>query len=85
MHALADGFGEIIDAEIPETSNLVGRSISESDLPHGVLIGAIVRGGEVIIPRGNTVMQVDDRIVLFAETSAIRAIESLFAVRLEFF
>jgi trk system potassium uptake protein TrkA len=85
VHALADGFGEIIDAEIPETSSLVGKTIKEADLPDGVLIGAIVRNGEVIIPRSNTVMQVYDRVVLFAETAAVRAIEGLFAVRLEFF
>jgi trk system potassium uptake protein len=85
VHALADGFGEIIDAEIPETSSLVGKTIIEADLPDGVLIGAIVRNGDVIIPRSNTVMQVYDRVVLFAETAAVRAIEGLFAVRLEFF
>jgi hypothetical protein len=30
-------------------------------------------------------MQVYDRVVLFAETAAVRVIEGLFAVRLEFF
>ncbi len=85
VHSLADGFGEIIDAEIPETSDLVGRSIKEANLPDGVLIGAIVRNGNVIIPRSGTTMNVYDRVVLFAETSAVRTIEGLFAVQLEFF
>jgi len=85
VHSLAEGFGELIEAEILETSGLSGQTIGEADLPDGVLVGAIVRGKEVIIPRADTVMRVNDRIVLFAETAAVRAIENLFAVRLEFF
>jgi trk system potassium uptake protein TrkA len=85
VHSIADGFGEIIEAEILETSGLSGQTIREADLPDGVLFGAIMRDDKVIIPRGNTVMQVNDRVVLFAATSVVRTVENLFAVRLEFF
>ena len=85
VHSLAEGFGELIEAEILETSGLSGQTIGAAGLPDGVLFGAIVRDDAVIIPRANTVMQVNDRVVLFAEAAAVRAIENLFAVRLEFF
>jgi len=85
VHSLAEGFGELIEAEILETSGLSGHTIGDADLPDGVLFGAIVREGQVIIPRADTIMRVHDRVVLFAEASAVRAIENLFAVRLEFF
>lgn len=85
VHSLAEGFGELIEAEILETSGLSGKAIGEAGLPDGVLFGAIVRDGEVIIPRADTIMRVNDRVVLFSETAAVRAIENLFAVRLEFF
>ncbi|MDP6805865.1 MAG: Trk system potassium transporter TrkA, partial [Rhodospirillales bacterium] len=85
VHSLREGFGELIEADALETSSLVGRSIREANLPDGVLIGAIVRDGQVINPRGATVIQSKDRIVLFASTDAIRDVERLFSVRLEFF
>jgi trk system potassium uptake protein TrkA len=85
VHSLLDGFGELIEAEILETSGLTGKRIKEADLPDGVLLGGIVRGDEVIIPRADTVLRVNDRVVLFAQAKAIKAIEDLFAVRLEFF
>ena len=44
-----------------------------------------VRDGQVIIPRADTVMQVRDRVVLLAATDAIKEVEKIFAVRLEFF
>lgn len=85
VHSLGANFGELIEAEIMETSELTGKRIREAELPEGVLIGAIVRGDEVILPRGDTIMQVNDRVVLFAAASAVKAVENLFAVRLEFF
>ncbi|MCH8808943.1 MAG: Trk system potassium transport protein TrkA, partial [Proteobacteria bacterium] len=47
--------------------------------------GAIVRGDEVIIPRGDTVVRANDLVVIFAATAAVKKIEKLFAVKLEFF
>ncbi|MBB3065925.1 MULTISPECIES: Trk system potassium transporter TrkA [Limibacillus] len=85
VHSLADGFGEVIEAEALETSGLVGIPLREARLPEGVLIGAIVRPPEVIIPRGDTVIKAHDRVVLFASAEAVKKVEKLFSVRLEFF
>ena len=75
-----DGEYEFIEAEILETSGLTGKRIGEADLPDGVLFGGLLRNSEVIIPRADTMMQVNDRVVLFSVSSSIKAIENLFAV-----
>jgi trk system potassium uptake protein TrkA len=85
VHALREGIGEIIEAELLETSDLGGIPIRDAPLPEGVIFGAIVRGEEIIIPDGDTVMRAKDRVVLFATPEAVREVEKLFAVRLEFF
>lgn len=85
VHSLGEGFGEIIEADALETSRLVGVPIREAKLPEGVIIGALVRDGEVIIPRGDTVVRINDRVVLFAAADAVRKVEKIFSVRLEFF
>jgi trk system potassium uptake protein TrkA len=85
VHRLREGFGEVIEAEALETSNLVGTPLKEVDLPPGVIIGAIVRKDQVITPRGSTIIQGDDRVVLFATTASVRRVEKLFSVRLEYF
>ena len=85
VHSLSEGFGEIIEAEALETSSMVGVPLREAGLPEGVLVGAIVRGEKVIIPRGDTVIKPKDQVVIFAAASAIKSVEKLFAVRLEFF
>ncbi len=85
VHTLREGFGEIIEAEAIQTTSLVGTPLSEADLPVGVLVGAVVRGEEILVPRGNTVINVNDRIVLFAAADAVRQVEQMFSVRLEYF
>lgn len=85
VHTLSEGFGEVIEAEALETSSLVGVPLREANLPQGVILGALVRDGEVVIPRGGTIVQTGDLVVLFAATQAVKKVEKLFAVKLEFF
>ncbi|MBL6930359.1 MAG: Trk system potassium transporter TrkA [Rhodospirillales bacterium] len=85
VHTLREGFGELIEAEALETSPLVNIPLKDVNLPAGVLLGAIVRDTEIITPRGNTVVQVGDRVVLFAAADQVRNVEKMFSVQLEFF
>ena len=85
VHSLRDGFAEIIEAEVLETSSLVNTPIKEVRLPPHVIVGALVRGDQVIIARPNTVVRQNDRVILLAAAQAVKKIEKLFAVRLEFF
>ena len=85
VHSLHEGFGELIEADALETSTLVGKPLREVKLPVGVLIGAVVRSGQVISPRGSTVVQAGDRVILFATADAVKKVEKMFSVRLEYF
>ncbi len=85
VHSLREGLGEIIEAEALETAQIVGAPLKEVRLPKGLILGAIVRDGQVVMPRPETVVNTGDRVVIFAATEAIRKVEKLFSVRLEYF
>jgi trk system potassium uptake protein TrkA len=85
VHTLSEGFGELIEAEALETSSLVGVPLRDAKLPDGVVLGALVRNDEIIIPRGDTVVKAGDLVILFAASEAVKKVEKLFAVKLEFF
>jgi trk system potassium uptake protein TrkA len=85
VHSLGEGVGEVIEGDALETSPLVGKPLKDIDLPDGVVVGALVRGEDVIIPRGDTVIKTGDRIVLFVASYAVKKIEKMFSVRLEYF
>ena len=85
VHSLREGFAEIIEAEALETSTLINTPIRDVKLPSGVILGALVRGDDVIIPRPSTVIKPHDRVIILAAVGQVRKVEKMFAVRLEFF
>lgn len=85
VHSVQQGKAEIIEAEALETSPLVGSSLRELDLPDGMRIGAIYRDGEVILPNGSLRIRPKDRVVIFALDRAVKQVEQMFRVSLEFF
>jgi trk system potassium uptake protein TrkA len=64
---------EVIEIEVDRGSRLVGRPIQEAiqDLPNGVVFGAITRNGDYVVPRGDTIIEAEDHVVLFLDASAV--------------
>lgn len=64
---------EVIEIEVDSESVLVGREIVDAtnDLPEGVVIGAISRDGAHITPRGSTVVQSGDHVIIFVAADAL--------------
>ena len=85
LQSVHDGAAEIIEAEALETSPLVGKPLREVNLPDGILVGAVIRDDEVIIPRGGTEIEAGDRVVLFARSDQVKKVEQMFRVSIEFF
>ncbi|MBX3596383.1 MAG: Trk system potassium transporter TrkA [Rhizobiaceae bacterium] len=85
VHSVDKGAGEIIEAEALETSPLVGAPLTELELPDGMRIGAIYRAGAVLKPSGSLRIKAKDRVVIFSLAKAVKDVEQLFRVSLEFF
>jgi len=85
MSSLGDGSLEVLEAEALETSDILDKPLCELELPEETMVGAILRGDEVVIPRGDTRIQAHDHIVMVTQNSSVQATEKLFEVHLEFF
>lgn len=60
---------EVIEVVVDEDSILSGKSIRDvaTELPTAFVIGAIIRNGQLQIPRGNKIIQVADRVIAFVD------------------
>ncbi len=85
VHSILDGAAEVMEAEAIATSALVGQPIASLQLPKGILIGAIMRGDTMILPKGDTIIQEHDRVIIIATADSIKKVEKFFSVSLEFF
>lgn len=68
IHRLANDRVEAVEFVIRHCDEVVGIPISELDLKPGVIIAFITRNGEMVLPRGNTMMQEGDLVVLITNT-----------------
>ena len=72
------------DAEIMElvalpTTPVVDRPLREVNMPKGAIVAAISRGEQIIIPKGDSRILPDDRVILFTLPEAIPKVEELFS------
>jgi trk system potassium uptake protein TrkA len=69
-----------------ESSLVVGRPISEINLPEGTTIGALVRGETVIMGHHDMVIEAEDHVIVFVvDKKMVKKVEKLFQVSLGFF
>ena len=57
-----------IRVALTEHDSWSGKTIQQLGLPHGVIVVAIQRGHEVVVPRGSVELMADDVLVLGAES-----------------
>ncbi|MFC7175901.1 Trk system potassium transporter TrkA [Halosegnis marinus] len=64
---------EVMEFEVDADGDAVGCTIQEvaETLPDGVVFGAITRDGELTTPRGDTVIEAGDHVVVFADADAV--------------
>ena len=74
---LIQGQAEIMEVIANSRMSMVGVPMRELNLPNEVLIAAIYRGQEVIIPNGDTVIQLNDRVAIFSLLSGLDELEKL--------
>lgn len=84
-HSICKGKAEIIEAEAVESSAIIGKSIVDLGLPHGIVVGIIRRGDKVLVPNSETVIQAKDHIIILSKANMIKKVEGIFSVKFEFF
>ncbi len=70
---------EAIEFDIPAGSPVLAKPLAQLDLPDDSLVGAVIRGGEVLVPTGRDALQAGDQVIIFALPGAIPALEKLFS------
>lgn len=76
---------EVMEALALETSDMVGKPLKNISFPKGTLVTGIIKGDNITIPSGESVIEPGDRVIIFAQRSAISKLEKILTVKLEYF
>ena len=85
LQSLAGGEAEVIEAVAVEASPLVGKPLRDVKLPAGIIIGSVIQDDKVVVPKGRTIINAGDSVIVFTCADMIKKVEELFSVRLEYF
>jgi trk system potassium uptake protein TrkA len=66
---------EIIEMEVPSASRLAGKKLMEAKLPEHTIVAALLRAGQVLIPRGDTVIEGGDILAVVARSESVHLLE----------
>ena len=80
VYSVLDGEYEFIEAEILEKSELLNKSLKDSNIPEHIRIGSVLRAEKVIIPRSDFVFEKDDLVVFLAKRELLKEVESIFRI-----
>lgn len=70
---------EIIEVEVGNGSPAAGRTVQEVALPEGSLIISLLRGGKGFVPKGDTLIEAGDEVLLVLDPGLEEAIMEQFA------
>jgi trk system potassium uptake protein TrkA len=69
---------EIIEYTTSRYSKIIGKSLNKIKFPKNAIVTTIVHNDEIIIPGGDSVIREGDRVIVFALSSAVSAVEKFF-------
>lgn len=79
LFEIEGGVANLIDVEIPENGAVVGMEIQQIDIPDECVVAAIIRDEEFVVPRGKTIIQKDDHVVVVGPEGAISKAHKVFS------
>jgi trk system potassium uptake protein TrkA len=76
---LRRGNYSLVEEKIPAHAKAIGQAIKDLDLNEHCVIAAIIRMGEVIVPRGITTFQEGDEILAVTDPEGMQRLSELFS------
>lgn len=81
VNLLNDGQSELTEIIARDDLKILDIPLKRLNLPRGLIIGSILHDGELIIPRGDSVIQAGDIVVVFSLITALPDLEVFFQLK----
>ena len=78
MTSLHGGALQVLQRTVYDASPVVGASLAEINPPPGLLVGAVVRGDGVFIPKSSDRLRAQDQVVLFVNQTELHTVQLFF-------
>ena len=83
MHGVAhvalveEGRAEVLEFDVKPGTKILGVPLKDVNFPSESIVGIVIRDDEVIIPRGDYVAALGDRVIIFTLPDAVKKVEAI--------
>jgi len=74
---LRKGLFSLVEEKVDPSSAVVGKPLREIDLPQQCVLAAVIRKGQLIIPRGDVVLQASDEVLAVVHASQVAPLAAI--------
>lgn len=78
MKCLTGSDAEVLELVAKERSRITKEQLRRVNFPKGAIVGGVIRKNKSFIAKGDTHIQADDRVVVFALPQAVKKVETFF-------
>jgi len=79
LFEIEGGVASLIDMEVPENAEVVGKKIQDIDIPDECVVAAVIREDNYVVPRGQTEIRSNDHVVFVGTSRAIQNAHKIFS------
>jgi Trk K+ transport system NAD-binding subunit len=72
LFEIGSGAASLVSVAVPDHAEVHGKPIRDLNLPEECVVAAVIREQEFLVPRGKTVIESGDHVVLVGSAEAIR-------------
>lgn len=78
VQCLIETDAEVLEYIVSKNAKITKKTLKHTQFPKNAIIGGVIRGEEVFIAKGDTQLQENDKVILFALPKAIDKVSKLF-------
>lgn len=77
LYKIVDGEVEAIEFKVTEQFKYLHKTLNEMKIKEHVLVAAIIRENEVIVPKGNTIMELNDYVIIVSRGEIMKSLNDI--------
>ena len=77
LYKIVDGEVEAVEFKVTEHFKFLHKTINEMKIKEHVLVTAIIRENEVIVPKGNTTMELNDYVIIVSRGEIMKSLNDM--------
>lgn len=77
LYKIVDGEVEAIEFKVTEQFKYLHKTLNEMKIKEHVLVASIIRENEVIVPKGNTTMELNDYVIIVSRGEIMKSLNDI--------